>query len=305
MRRTAGFRPVVSPVIAEAARDAVAGAQAALLDDHVLGAQRQMLRLYDLLVPPLDAWMHERLTGRISDGAASVSAAAGLLGLWDEILDVDVERESIEELLVYYAARLESDAAAAQLSTREEVEAQLAVAPRPQARFWRRLLRRAAGSVGDRGHITVQRGGQVVLERAPPLESEPAELGEDAPWSCEIGDFLDGDRLILRWSVPLPGQVAVLHAAFANDESEPELSLLLPQESGEAVVRRPNEIVEVMGELGALSQRPFHGLVVLWVPELLPPSWASEVTVRRRIPPDSRLFLYRYTVRPAQHVASA
>lgn len=302
MRRTAGFRSVVSTEIGEAARDAVAAAQAALLDDHRLGAQRQMLRLYELLVPPLDAWMGQQI-GDSRDGAP-MSAAAGLLGLWEELLDVDVERESIEELLVFYAGRVDPASPAAQVSSPADVEALLAAAPRPEARFFRRLERRAAGSLGDRGHLSVQRGAQLVLERSPPAPDGEAPFG-DPPWSCEIGDFLDGDRLILRWSVPLPGQVAVLHAAFSSETSEPELSLLLPQDSGEAVVRRHNEIVEVIGELSALSQRPFHALIVLWAPELLPPSWASEAALRRRVPPDARMFIYRYTVRPAAHVPSA
>jgi hypothetical protein len=302
VRRPAGFRSVVSVEIAEAARDAVAAAQAALLDDHRRGAERQLLRLYELLVAPLDDWMRRRI-GEADDGAV-MSSAAGLLGLWEEILDVDVERESIEELLVFYAGRVDPATPAAQATTAADVESLLARAPRPEARFFRRLERRAAGSLGDRGHITVQRGAQLVLERAPAMPDGEAPFAEPS-WSCEIGDFIDGDRLILRWSVPLPGQVAVLHAAFSSDASEPELSLLLPQDSGEAVVRRHGEVVEVIGEVSALSQRPFHALIVLWAPELLPPSWAGEVALRRRVPPDARLFVYRYTVRPAAHVPSA
>ena len=300
MRRTAGFRSIVSAQVAEAARDAVAAAQAAIADDHLPGAQRQMLRLYELLVPPLDAYMQARI-GRSAD-VAPMSAAAGLNELWAELLDIDVERESIEELLVFYAARVDANSPAAQVASVADVEALLANSPRPVARFFRRLERRAAGSLGDRAYITVQRGNQIVLERAPKDESESAG---DESTSCEIGDFLDGDRLTLRLSVPLPGQVAVLHAAFSSEEGEPELSLLLPQDSGEAVVRRPGELVEVTGELSALAQRPFHALIVLWAPEMLPPSWASEVALRRRVPPDSRLYLYRYTVRPATHVPSA
>lgn len=306
MRRPAGFRSVVKAEVGEAARDAVAAAQAALLDDHRPGGERQMLRLYELLVPPLDEWMRRQVqasSGDAQDGAP-MSVAAGLLGLWEELLDIDVERESIEELLVFYAGRVDSNSSAAQVSTPADVESLLASSPRPEARFFRRLERRAAGSLGDRGHISVQRGAQLVLERSPPAPDGEAPF-DDPPLSCEIGDFLDGDRLILRWSVPLPGQVAVLHAAFSSDASEPELSLLLPQDSGEAVVRRHNEIVEVIGELSALSQRPFHALIVLWVPEMLPPSWASEAALRRRVPPDARLFVYRYTVRPAAHVPSA
>lgn len=304
MRRPAGFRAVVSTEIGEAARDAVAAAQAALLDDHRSGAQRQMLRIYELLVPPLDAWVRRQVAVSAAQDGAPMSVAAGLLGLWEEILDVDVERESIEELLVFYAGRIDSASAAAQVTTAADVESLLAAAPHPEARFFRRLERRAAGSLGDRGHISVQRGTQLVLERSPPAPDGEAPF-DDAPWSCEIGDFIDGDRLILRWPVPLPGQVAVLHAAFSSDASEPELSLLLPQDSNEAVVRRHNEIVEVIGELAALSQRPFHALIVLWAPELLPPSWAGEVALRRRVPPDARMFIYRYTVRPASHVPSA
>jgi hypothetical protein len=65
------------------------------------------------------------------------------------------------------------------------------------------------------------------------------------------------------------------------------------------VARRQNELVEVVGELSAVSGCSEHGLVVLWGPELLPPSWAAEVVARRRLPPAARVFLYHYTVEPS------
>ena len=83
------------------------------------------------------------------------------------------------------------------------------------------------GSLGDRGYVTVQRGSQVVLERPPPsaLAALPTAAEEDA-WSSDLGRLFHGDRLTLRWEMPVPGKLAVVHVA--GDSPEAELSLLLP-----------------------------------------------------------------------------
>ncbi len=307
MRRLhSGWRPIVSSAVAEQARDCVARAQAALLDEHDSGALRQILCLHDLLVPPLDAWVRSQAakSGQDDGQAVAMSAALGLFGLWNELPDIDVERESIEELLVFHAAHVDSsffpDGQGTALVP-EQLEAALRKLPRPRSRFWRRLARRASGSLGDRGYITVQRGSTVVLERPPALSgSEPAaaESGneESSDYCSDLGELRAGDRLTLRFAMPLPGQLAVLHAA--GDGYEAELALLLPQSVSEAVVRRHQEIVEVAGEIFAVPHCPEHGLCVLWGPELLPPSWGREVVLRRQVPPQARVFLYRYTVPP-------
>ena len=121
--------------------------------------------------------------------------------------------------------------------------------------------------------------------------------GDDAPDSCtDLGEFQAGDRLTLQWQNPLPGQVAVLHAV--GDEQQAELSVLVPQLESESVPRRHHEIIEVVGELSHVPAA-FHALLILWVPELVPPRWVSEVLVRHSLPPDARVWRYRYEVAAA------
>lgn len=304
-RLAAGWRPVLPPQLADAAADCVVRAQAALLDEHVEGALRQMLELYDLLVPPLDAAMQARLQAAMAateqrDGqAAPISAAAGLCGLWDELPDVDVEHESIEELLVWHAGGVDPAEASAQPAGRSEVAAALAALPRPRSHWWRRLSRRAAGGLGDCGHITVQRGSLTVLERPPPAAKRALAAVSSRRtyrWSSELGSFFDGDRLTLRWPMAQPGQLAVVHALEEGPDAE--LSLLLPKDPSEAEARRQHEIVELTGELDLVDDHLEHAMVVLWGPELLPPSWASALVARRQLPPEVRVWLYRYTVKP-------
>lgn len=297
-RLAADLRTFLPREIAESARDCVARGQAALLDDHVSGAQRQLLCLYDLLIPRLDAWIKKEMQDRGEQGIP-VSAAVGLLGLWEELLDIDVEHESIEERVVFFAAQADPSALPVELATKEELRQILAQAPRPRSRFLRRLCRRAQGSFGDRAHITVSRGKEIVLERPPQMNGAPPawEAGALFEWTTNLGALYKGDRLTLRWPMPLPGQVAVLHAV--GDGYDAELSLLLPQNPSEAVVRRQDEVVEVVGELSDVDGAPEHAIFLLWVPELLPPTWPVEVLARRRVPQEARLYFYRYTVNAA------
>jgi hypothetical protein len=304
-RLAAGWQPVLPVAASEAARDCLTRAQSALLDEHPAGALRQLLALFDLLVPPIDSWALGQAARLSPDDGAPLPVACGLLGLWDELLDIEVERESAEELLTWHAANALPDARtaawvavdspAAASSLRGELatllEQQLATLGPPRSDWWRRLARRAVGGLDERGHITVQRGATVVDERQP--TRGPAGLAE-AGWVSELGELAPGDRLILRWSMPLPGQVAILHAV--GSQAVATLDLLLPQSASEAVPRRAHELIEVAGEVAAVADQPEHSLVVIWAPELLPPSWSTEVLGRRRVPPESRLWRYRYRV---------
>jgi hypothetical protein len=306
-RLAVGWRPVIASGVEEAARDCLTRAQSALLDEHLGGAQRQLLELFDLLVAPIDGWLLAQSTGPSDE--APLSVASGLLGLWDELLDLDVERESAEELLIWHAGNALPDEATASwvpiegpvsaVARRAELAAlldeRLQRCGPPRSDWWRRLARGAVGSLEDRGHITIQRQSQVVAERQPlPTPAGP----DEASWATELGPLTDGDRLILRWSMPLPGQLAIVHAVGAAGAAT--LSLLLPQSDSEAVARRAHELVEVVGEVAAVEGAPEHSLVVIWAPELLPPSWPAELLHRRRVPPESRLWRYRYRVPTAQ-----
>lgn len=284
MRRLgARWRPVAPEAAAEAARDCVSRAQAALSDDHRPGAERQLLGLLPLLVPAIDSWAAAE-AGDADE--RPVSAAAGLLGLWDELPDIDVERESIEELLIWHAAHAEPS----QPLGEAELRAALAAASLPRPDWWRRLARRAPSGLGDRGHLIVQRGAQIVLERPPPDQESATD------YTTELGKLTHGDRLTLRWPMPMPGQVAVLHAAAGASPGEASLSVLLPQDPSEMIPRRAGEVIEVVGEVAPVPEGPEHGLVVLWGPELLPPTWADDAVRRGRLPPDVRPWRYRYHV---------
>jgi hypothetical protein len=330
MLRGTGLRPWISAELAESARDAVARSQSALADDHLDGALRHFLSLYDLLVPPLDARMRQLCEKRSfpshdGDGEAPViplSAAVGLTGLWAELPDIDVEREAIEDLLVLFAGRSDApDDDAADL-TKEKLEAVLRAAPRPRAELWRRFMRLCSGPLGDLCHVTVQRGDKIVLERPPAgrfhaasasADGDPAAPVQGDGFSTQLGDFFGGDRLTLRLAAPRPGKVAILHfqEAVDGDDVAP-LTLLLPQDPGEAASRRMGELVEIVGELSTPKGHPApparddgkhgpeaHSLIVLFGPELLPPSWAEEVVARRRVPKETRLWRYAYKVAPA------
>jgi hypothetical protein len=303
------WRPLCDPLTAEAARDLIARAQAALSDDHRAGAERQLLRLYDLLVPVLDEWA-------LSKSADAESATPGLLDLWLELPDIDAERESIEELLLWYAAhRSEAGGTQAAIAPAQDeaersaqrgwLEQALRAAERPTSQWWRRLTRRAAGSLQDCAHLTVQRGAQVVWERPPP---PGPKVGNAAEATTQLPTLQPGDRLTLRFAVPAPGRVLVLHALGDVRGADLEQVLPAPEEDrdGEGVPRRAHELIEVVGEIAAAVATgggDEHSLILLWGPEQLPPSWGHEVLARRSVPTGCRLYRYCYSVAEPSAVA--
>ena len=135
-----------------------------------------------------------------------------------------------------------------------------------------------------------------VLERLPEGDSETA-----ADLTTPLGHFQHGDRLTLQWQNPLPGQVAILSAV--GDEHDAELTVLVPQLDSESGPRRHHELIEVVGELAHVPGAG-HALLILWVPELVPPRWVHEVLARRALPPEARLWRYCYEVTPAAASAS-
>lgn len=303
----------------EAAKTLVAQAQAAIEDEHIEGALRALLGLHAEVVPALDRMAAAELISRGADAAAGLSTVLGVLALWDELPDIDAEREAIAELIVRRAAAeglsdgADSEEAPLGLALSDEIVAAQAAWLReqllsrgvPRSRWWWRMFRRARGGTGDCARVVVQRGALTVFEREPP--SDEARPAEPVDLTTPLGRFRAGDRLTLQFQVPLPGQIAVLHAA--GDARDAELSLLVPQHDGEAVARRHHEIVEVVGELSCLpvpasSGSPAgteeHSLVVLWAPEIVPPRWALDVIERRRVPPDARTWRYTYSVEPAR-----
>jgi hypothetical protein len=304
----------------EAAKTLVAQAQAAIEDGHLEGALRALLGLHAEVVPALDRLAAAELLTRGVDVAAGLSTVLGVLALWDELPDIDAEREAIAELIVRRAAAAESlpdgadpEGAPLGLALSDELVAaqaawlreQLQARGVPRARWWWRMFRRARGGTGDCARVVVQRGALTVFEREPAGDEDAARSAlpraEPVDLTTPLGRFRAGDRLTLQFQVPLPGQIAVLHAA--GDAHDAELSLLVPQHDGEAVARRHHEIVEVVGELSCTpgpAEGGEHSLVVLWAPEIVPPRWALDVIERRRVPPDARTWRYTYSVEPAQ-----
>lgn len=299
------WRPLCEPLVAEEARDLIARAQAALSDDHRAGAERQILRLYDLLVPAIDDWA-------LSKSADAESVTPGLLALWLELPDIDAERESVEELLLWHAAHAagtQADASpdavamapaqadAERAAQRSWLEHALKNATLPTSQWWRRLTRRAQGPLSDCAHLTLQRHSQVLWERPPPTAQTP---GDAAEATTHLGVLQPGDRLTLRFAVPAPGRVLVLHAL--GDRRSADLAQILPtpdDSGGEGVPRRAHELVEVVGEIEAAVASGGgreHSLILLWGPEQLPASWGSELLSRRSVPTGSRLFRYCYDV---------
>ncbi len=301
--------------VEEEAKDLLCRAQAALLDEHPGAARRSLRRLHELLVPALDQAFARTDKGCVEneESGGALSAGIGFPGLHGELPDLDVEREHPLELLVGYAARAgdvafqagcmsamaddlafapvlsgDTEGLAAQWAA---IEALLEAAPLPRSRFWRRLFRGIAGPLGDRARVQVVRGAAVVLDR-PPLEAAGPVSGDPR---TDLGEFWDGDRMMLQLPMPLPGRVAVFHGA--GNESEAELTLILPTLLGEDTPRRAHEVVEVVGELFAVAGKSEHGMVVVWTPELLPAGWVLRTLRERRLPPDSRAWLYRYRVR--------
>jgi hypothetical protein len=308
---SAGVVPAAAQALGdleEPAKTLATRAQAALLDEHLEGALRSFLQLHALLCPAADRWVAARAAAAglelgSDPGALPLSSAAGLLGLWRELPDLDCERESVSAALLRHAAAeqdgdgpyalaLEAPVLAEQAAW---LQARLRAEPSPRSQYFRRLARRARGGLGDRARIQVQRGTWTVLERLP------AATGAAADFTTPLGSFQHGDRLTLQWQNPLPGQVAVL--AAVGDEHDAELTVLLPQLDSESGPRRHHEIIEVVGELSHVAGAS-HALLILWVPELVPPRWVQEVLVRRALPPEARVWRYHYEVTRAAPPAS-
>lgn len=308
LRRGSGDAVQALRDLDEPARVLATRVQAALLDEHKEGALRSFQALHELLIPRADAWAAAQATGlgraEEETGPELLSSAIGLLGLWRELPDLDCNRDSVILALLHkaaqadgpedagarvYAPALDAETLARQVT---ELQEQLRAEPLPRSHYFRRLARRARGGLGDRARVQVQRGPLTILERLPAPDSAPP-----APdFTTALGEFQAGDRLTLQWQNPLPGQVAVLHAV--GDEQQAELSVLVPQLESESVPRRHHEIIEVVGELAHIAGA-FHALLILWVPELVPPRWVSEVLVRHSLPPDARVWRYRYEVAAA------
>lgn len=318
MRRVSvQLRLLLSPLggLLEPARDLVARAQTACESEQRGAMLRAFVELHSLCVPPLDALIEQRGTalrsadpseqepvGRSPDVASS--ACLGLLGLWDELLDVDIERENLLELLALHSANSESPSEPAcpeGLATTEvNIVAQRAWLERvlsgrdlPQRQWWRRLTRRARGPLGNRARLTVERQALRVVEHLPELDAPPTQ---DA--TTFVGELRAGDRLSLAVQVPLPGQLAVLHASGSAQIAR--LDMVLPETVSEEVVRRQHEIVELSGEL-ATERNPDssiaeQSLVVVWVPEVMPPSWMVDMLLRQGVPPEARVWRYLYRV---------
>ena len=279
----------------EPARDLVARAQAACDEDQRGAMLRAFAELHALLIPAIDALVEKQST---------VSACLGMLGLWDELPDVDVERESILELVAMHAAS--SDSASTLpipegLATENEVvEAQrhwlqqiLTDRALPQHLCWRRLTRRAHGPLGDRARLTVERASVCIFEHLPDPNAPSSQTA-----TTSVGEFRTGDRLSLAVQVPLPGQLAIVHAT--GESQHATLDIVLPETVSEAVVRRHLEVVELHGELAAHKladgQWAEQALIVVWVPEVTPPSWIVDMRLRHGVPPESRVWRYLYGV---------
>lgn len=279
----------------EPARDLAARAQSAC-DEGQRGAMlRAFAELHALLIPAIDALVEKQST---------VSACLGLLGLWDELPDIDVERESILELVAMHAASSDSPstlpipeglATEVVVMAAQQLWLQQSLADRaiPQRQWWRRLTRRAHGSLGDRARLTVERASVVIFEHLPDPNAPSPQTA-----TTSIGELRTGDRISLAVQVPLPGQLAIVHAT--GDSQHANLDIVLPETVSEAVVRRHLEVVELHGELAAHKladgQWAEQALIVVWVPEVTPPSWIVDMRLRHGVPPASRVWRYLYRV---------
>ncbi len=307
---SAGVVPAAAQALGdleEPAKTLATRAQAALLDEHLEGALRSFLQLHALLCPAADRWVAARAAAAGLElggdpGALPLSSAAGLLGLWRELPDLDCERESVSAALLRHAAAEQDGDGPYALALEAPVLAEQAAWLQARLRAPSRAPLAAGGSPGaprwpgrpGRGS-RVQRGTWTVLERLP------AAAGAAADFTTPLGSFQHGDRLTLQWQNPLPGQVAVL--AAVGDEHDAELTVLLPQLDSESGPRRHHEIIEVVGELSHVAGAS-HALLILWVPELVPPRWVQEVLVRRALPPEARVWRYHYEVTRAAPPAS-
>jgi hypothetical protein len=163
----------------------------------------------------------------------------------------------------------------------------------PQRQWWRRLTRRAHGALGDRARLTVERASVVIFEHLPDPNAPSSQTA-----TTSIGELRTGDRISLAVQVPLPGQLAIVHAT--GDSQHANLDIVLPETVSEAVVRRHLEVVELHGELAAHKladgQWAEQALIVVWVPEVTPPSWIVDMRLRHGVPPESRVWRYLYGV---------
>ena len=249
-------------------------------------------------MPALD----EALLRERPDAGEALSAGAGPLGLWRGLRGLGIEQAPAAELLLFYAALADETedslspvlTAEAQEEQWAQLEARLRGEPLPRPSWWRRLARSGAGGLGDRARLQVQRGALIVLERLPP----PPEEADADLFETDLGELAAGDRLTLQLPAPLPGRIAVLHAV--GDEEEAELSVLLPASAAEEAPRRALEVIEVSGEVEPVAGTGERSLIVLWAPELLPAGWYRQVAPRRRLPPEARLWRYRYRVGDAK-----
>lgn len=307
LRVSAGLRLLLSPLhtLLEPTRDLLLRAQAALGDGQRGAMVRAFVELHALLLSPLDALVEKR-SGRGPDDSPG-SALLGLIGLWDELPDIDVERENLIELLAQHAATPPAfdvpppdglahhdGVSAAQRAWLDQV---LSVRACPTPQWWRRLSRRARGPLGDRARLTVERTQDATVRRI--FEHLPRP-GTDDDWTAttDLGELCAKDQLTLAVQVPLPGQIAMLH--LCGDSQTARLDVVLPETPSEAVVRRHLEIVELHGELaterlpdGSIADQ---ALVVVWVPEVMPPSWIVDMQLRFGVPPEARIWRYVYRV---------
>lgn len=307
LRVSAGLRLLLSPLhtLLEPSRDLLLRAQSACSDGQRGAMVRAFVELHALLLPRLDALVEKR-SGLGSDEALG-SACIGLVGLWDELPDIDIERENLIELLALHAASPpvvdvlppeglahHEGIATAQAAWLAQVLGERAL---PAAQWWRRLARRARGPLGDRARITIDRKESETVQRICEHLPRPGSDDELAA-TTSLGELRAGDQLTLAVQVPLPGQIAILH--LCGDAQTARLDVVLPETVSEAVVRRHLEVVELHGELA--TERHSDGnladqaLVVVWVPEVMPPSWIVDMQLRFGVPPEARIWRYCYRV---------
>lgn len=292
---------------------------------------RAFVELHGLLVPAMDELLQTCGPGAPSPEA--VSAGVGLLGVWDALLDLDPERENPLELLWLYATRvadtllsvapavappprlLHPEGLAPDPAQAEWLQKTLSERAWPRSLWWRRLTQRARGPLGDRARVVVERpSGGLSGAVSRVLEHLPTFVDDTEDWSSDLGLLQSGDQLTLEVQVPLPGQLAVLHAV--GDDQHAEIEVVLPEHVSEWVVRRHLEVVQLCGQIACLpppgppdtaegqpqaqASQPvaMHALIPVWVPEVMPPTWVADLSRRKSVPPEARVWQYRYQVNP-------
>lgn len=298
----------------EPARDLLTRARTAYEDGQRGALVRAFLELHTLVVPKIDAIVEKQVAAQTTDERPT-SCCIGLLGLWDDLPDLDIEREHPLEVLATHAADLSllepttSPIFVAQhptdlLAQTEWLATALGEREWPVTKWWRRCSRRARGPLGDRARIMVSRtetsadGSTSVVRVLSHLpDPESVQLGLPNA-TTDLGEFWTGDELSLAVQIPLPGQLAIFHAVGSSDSAE--LEVVLPDRPSEVVVRRQSEVVEICGTLaekklgdGTVAEQ---ALVAVWVPEVMPPSWIADMEQRKGVPPEARIWRYRYRV---------